>query len=115
MQSFSRTFETQAQPPSSSVDGHAQIGRPRGELGAAILSAAKAGPGTVKELADRACVGRRVACYTCSRLVASGHLVVLHKRPPFDGPGRPPEVLALPSKDIAEPADALAAVMSAWR
>lgn len=54
--------------------------RPRGSYGAvakALLGAAVAGgPAPVRVLAERACVGYRVARYTASRLVACGDLEV---------------------------------------
>lgn len=51
-------------------------GRPAGEVSQALVSAAaQAGPGTVRELAERACVGYAAARYTSSRLVSRGELV----------------------------------------
>ncbi len=78
-----------------------------------MLAAAVAGPGTVKELAARACVGRLAARKTCSRLLGRGSLVEVDKRPP-DGPGRPPMVLALASRGPDAPAVELAAALSGW-
>ena len=66
--------------------------RPRGSYGdvaLALISAAERQPGTVSELAERACVGYDAARRTASRLRAAGDLLVL------DG-GRP-AVLAAPS------------------
>lgn len=48
-----------------------------GEVASAMVSAAAVGPGTVAELAARACVGYDAARYTASRLVSSGALVAL--------------------------------------
>lgn len=48
-----------------------------GEVASAMVSAAAHGPGTVAELAARACVGYGAARYTASRLVSSGALVAL--------------------------------------
>lgn len=65
--------------------------RPRGSYGdvaLALRDAASASPGTVAELAQRACVGYGAARYTASRLVRAGDLVVV------DG-GRP-AVLSMP-------------------
>lgn len=59
--------------------------RPRGSYGdvaLAIKQAAEIGPGKVRELAQRACVGQAVARYTCSRLVARGELMVIEDRRP---------------------------------
>ena len=93
-------------------------GRPRGsygELGAALLDAAKCGPGTVIELADRACVGRHASRYTCSRLLTAGHLVEVGRRCGPGGKGRQSAVLALPSAPKPEPGASLAAAMALWR
>lgn len=54
--------------------------RPRGsfgEVGRALLSAASSGPGTVREIAQRANVGYDVAAKCASRYLASGDLVRL--------------------------------------
>lgn len=71
--------------------------RPRGsygEVARALIGAADGqGPGRVRDLADRAQVGRSVAAYTCSRLVDLGALVVLD-------PTRP-AVLAVPPAGAA--------------
>ena len=64
---------------------HRARGRPTGAVGAvakAMLTAAASGPGTVVQLAERACVGYGAARYTASRLVSSGALSPL-------SPGRP--------------------------
>jgi hypothetical protein len=53
--------------------------RPRGsygEVAEALRTAAAQAPGTVRDLAQRACVGYDVARYTASRLVDAGTLVV---------------------------------------
>lgn len=59
--------------------------RPRGSfgpVGQALLQAAARSPGTVTQLAERACVGYGVAARTASRFVAAGHLVrVSDERP----------------------------------
>lgn len=68
------------------------MSRPRGSFGdvaLALRGAARLGPATVRELAERACVGYDAARYTASRLVDRGELVVL------DGQVRP-VVLASP-------------------
>ncbi len=52
-------------------------GRPEGSFGTvatALLSAAAREPGTVVQLAERACVGYGAARYTASRLVSAGAL-----------------------------------------
>lgn len=51
-------------------------GRPTGELALALLDAASQ-PGTIRDLAARAQVGRAAADYTASRLIARGALVLL--------------------------------------
>lgn len=59
--------------------------RPRGsygEVALALKQAAMEGPGPVRELAQRACVGYSVARYTCSRLVDRGELMVIEDRRP---------------------------------
>lgn len=62
-------------------------GRPVGAFGdvsrALLASASSAGPGTVRELAERACVGAAVARYTASRLVSRGELVPLSTARPM--------------------------------
>ena len=68
--------------------------RPRGtygEVSKALLDAAKQQPGTVRELAQRACVGFDVARKSASRLKVSGALKPVHE-------GRP-EVLAPATAD----------------
>jgi hypothetical protein len=58
-------------------------GRPAGDLSLALLSAAaQSGPATVRDLAERACVGYAAARYTASRLVSRGELVALHQGRP---------------------------------
>lgn len=59
--------------------GHCQRprGRPMGELASALLHAAASSPGTVAELAERACVGYDAARFKASALVRSGALVPL--------------------------------------
>lgn len=55
-----------------------RLGRPPGcygEIGKALVSAADHGPGTVRQLAERMCVGYDAARYTASRLVSAGALV----------------------------------------
>lgn len=54
----------------------------------ALRQAATSAPGTVAQLADRACVGQSVARYTASRLVRAGELVPVG--------GSRPAVLAMP-------------------
>jgi hypothetical protein len=78
------------------------MARPLGEVHHALLAAAAARPGTVQELAQRACVGRRAACYTASRMIARGVL-----RPV--APGRP-AVLAVV---VGESADDMKSTMTA--
>ena len=59
--------------------------RPRGsygEVALALKQAAMDGPGPVRELAQRACVGYSAARYTCSRLVDRGELMVIEDRRP---------------------------------
>ncbi len=66
-------------------------GRPRGEIAQALLKAA-AEPGTVKQIAARALVGRAAAEYTASRLLAQGLLVAVGETR-REGPGRPAAVV----------------------
>ncbi len=74
--------------------------------------AAKCGPGTVIELADRAHVGRHASRYTCSRLWSAGHLVEVDRRCGPGGQGRQSAVLALPSAPKPEPGASLAAALA---
>lgn len=70
--------------------------RPKGSIGEvarAICSAAKQGPGTVRQLAERSQVGMRCAGYTAHRLIEAGHLAVVQDRRPMVltlGTGVPP-------------------------
>lgn len=85
----------------------APMARPRGEVSIALLQAARQGPGTVRELAARALVGRGAASYTTSRLVASGELVTLK-------PGKP-AILAMPPEGAAALGpQALGSVLAGW-
>ena len=92
--------------------------RPLGEIVRALAQAAQAGPGTVRELAQRAQVGRRVATYTASRMVARGQLVLVEGLSPA-GRRRWPPVFAAPagddgdSKDDAAAAD-LQKLLASW-
>lgn len=78
-------------------------GRPMGEVGVALLQAAKGGPGTVVQLAERACVGYGAARYTASRLVSAGALVPLTA-------GRPAVLGAVPDQPADPPAGGLRAL-----
>lgn len=83
--------------------------RPRrapGPVAVAMLAAATE-PGTVRQLAERAQVGRRAAWYTVTRLVQRGDLVVVES-------SRPAVLRRRQPADDAAPLD-LAAVLSAWR
>lgn len=83
------------------MTGQRARGRPHGAMGAvakALLSAAASGPGTVVQLAERACVGYAAARYTASRLVSAGALSPLCS-------GRP-AVLAVTAQDGPAPGDA---------
>lgn len=87
--------------------------RPRGSYGPvaqALIDAARAAPGAVRELCERAQVGYSAGQYTASRLVDSGALVVLE-------PGRP-AVLGAVTADEPEGPDegalSLAAAMHRW-
>lgn len=72
--------------------------RPQGEIRAALLDAARGGPGTSRDFAHRAQVGLGAAYYTASRMVDAGQLVVLK-------PGKP-ALLALPDHAPAHQAAA---------
>ena len=50
------------------------MGRPLGEISLALLSAAQARPGTVRDLAQRACVGYDTARFKAKDLVRMGAL-----------------------------------------
>lgn len=67
--------------------------RPQGEIRAALLDAARGGPGTSRDFAHRAQVGLHAAYYTTSRMVDAGELVILR-------PGKP-ALLAAPSSSSA--------------
>lgn len=86
-----------------------RAGRPAGsfgELSGALLTAAQAGPGTVRELAARAQVGFDAARYRAPYLVRAGALQVVQ-------PGRPQVLgvaaVAAPAGRPAEEAFALLA------
>lgn len=70
-------------------------GRPAGEVSRALMGAAAAGPATVRELAERACVGYGAARYTASRMVSRGELVIL-------SPTERPVVLGLEAGGAAD-------------
>ena len=53
-----------------------------GPVGQALLVAARSGPGTVVQLAQRAQVGVKCARYTATRLCAAGELQVLQEGRP---------------------------------
>ena len=74
-----------------------RAGRPLGDVSRALLAAAARGPGTVRELAQRAHVGFDAARWKASALVRAGAL-----QPLADAR---PQVLGLPA---APPLDALA-------
>lgn len=85
------------------------IDRPRrapGPVAEALLDVATE-PGTVRQLAERAQVGRRAAWYTVTRLVQRGQLVVVES-------GRPAVLRRRQPGDDAAPID-LAKVLSGWR
>lgn len=75
-----------------------------GEVGVALLHAAKRGPGTVVQLAERACVGYGAARYTASRLVSAGALVPLSAgRPAVLGAAPTPTTMQQHEEDITPP------------
>lgn len=57
--------------------------RPVGEIARAMRQAAEKGPGTVRDLAQRAQVGYAVAATTATRLVQRGQLVVVNEQRPM--------------------------------
>lgn len=84
------------------------MARPHGELVLALQAAAGAGPGTVRELAQRGVLGIAAARYTASRMVDRGQLVVVD--------ASRPAVLALPAactEDAVVGAD-LVGVLAGW-
>lgn len=94
-------------------------GRPAGDLSRALMGAAAAGPATVRELAERACVGYGAARYTASRLVSRGDLVCVSTERPVllgleqwqpDGLSRALEALA----DAGQGSAARAPLRSFW-
>jgi hypothetical protein len=87
--------------------------RPRGTFGAvvqALAAAAAQGPGTARELCERAQVGDGVGRYTASRMVARGELVAVSASRPM--------VLAAPGPALPAPNDLslaeLARITSRW-
>lgn len=72
-----------------------------GEATRALAEAARAGPGTVRKLAQRAQMGRRLATYTASRMVARGQLVLVEGLSPT-GRRRWPPVFAAPASADGE-------------
>jgi hypothetical protein len=84
--------------------------RPHGTYGGiavAMRSAAQQGPGTVRELAERAQVGYTAARYTASRLCNAGELVVL------DGLGRPAVLAAASAVPVTPAGDGLGDALDA--
>lgn len=101
---------TQRKPKDRTRAASGRGGRPMGPIAVALLAAAAAGPGTALQLACRAQVGRAAAAYTCTRLVASGHL---RQAGAAAGPrGRPAVVLELAT---GAGAPTLADVLHSWR
>lgn len=85
------------------------VGRPRGEVAAALRAAAEQAPGTVRELAARSLVGRKTAGFTATRMLQRGELVVVVKSRPA--------ILGVPTeaRDPEAAAADLAAALQAWR
>ena len=52
-----------------------KMGRPMGEVSMAMIKAARVGPATVQQLAERACVGYDAARFKAKDLVRAGILV----------------------------------------
>lgn len=81
------------------MTAHRVRGRPVGDVGQALMSAAShGGPATVRVLAERACVGYAAARYTASRLVSRGALVpVSPARPATLAPAAPRSARSAPA------------------
>jgi hypothetical protein len=96
-------------------------GRPRGEINAALLQAVQAlqtpeqGP-TLRELAERACVGVTAAKATAANMVRAGLLVIVRtRRVPHRA--RPVAEYGIPPDDAAAtvpPAALLSQTLAAW-
>lgn len=89
------------------------MSRPRGQVRIAIASALEQGPGTIKEIARRSCVGQAVASRTIWNMLMSGQLVrvgLAKER----GTCRPVLVVGLPDEPRRAPAEALLDAMRAW-
>lgn len=90
------------------------MARPLGDISRALLAAAAAAPGTVRELCERAQVGFDVGRKTASRMLSRGDLQVLEVMPP-SGPGRPPAVVGMAAASAPDAAlSDLAAALSGW-
>jgi len=83
------------------------MARPQGELAQALLRAAAARPGTVRELAARSQVGFAQARYTASRLVSRGALVEVDAT-------RPAVLAPAETVDGGHGINSLAVVLGAW-
>jgi hypothetical protein len=81
--------------------------RPLGELSQALLLAAAASPGTVRELAARSQVGFAQARYTASRLVSRGALVEVDAT-------RPAVLAPAETVDSSHGINSLAVVLGSW-
>lgn len=91
------------------------MGRPLGEVAAALRAEAERRPGTVRELSARARVGYRVARYTASRMLERGELVpVLGSRPAVVVAPACALVCLLPGSVSAEGAGRCRAAQEAW-
>lgn len=80
-----------------------------GDLAQALADAAVHGPGTVRQLAERAQVGYQAAAYTASRMVQRGQLEVVSERRPA--------VLCIPERgndEAAQSGTGMAALCAAW-
>jgi hypothetical protein len=86
-----------------------------GGVALALLAAAAKGPATCTDLARRARVGRAAARYTCSRLLASGHLRAAGEV--RSECGRLATVFELPAEmeAMADTSHSMASVMHSWR
>jgi hypothetical protein len=90
--------------------------RPRGTFGAvvqALAAAAAQGPGTVREICERAQVGEGVGRYSASRMVARGELVAVRDSRPMVLAAPDDTLVSLPQPNDLSLAE-LARITSGW-
>lgn len=87
--------------------------RPAGTVRAALLAAARHAPGSLQELAERACVGRDAALHTVKNMTRDGDLTITGTRR-VEYRNRPVAVYAAAAVESPGERANLHAVFHAW-